>query len=65
MNVLVLQKTQVIIECYIGVFLLTDEKKYTRCIDLHSKCKNIVLTNSLSNFKVKHQVVLLKINKEK
>jgi hypothetical protein len=65
MNVLVLQKTQVIIECYIGVFLLTDETKYTRCIDLHSKCKNIVLTNSLSNFKVKHQVVLLKINKEK
>jgi hypothetical protein len=47
MNVLVLQKTQVIIECYIGVFLLTDEKKYTRCIDLHSKCKNIVLTNTV------------------
>jgi hypothetical protein len=54
------------IDCQlIGDFLLTDEKKYTRCIDLHSKCKNIVLTNSLPNFKVKHQVALLKINKEK
>ena len=48
------------IDCqFIGVFLLTDEKKYNRCINLHSKCKNIVLTNSLPNFKVKHQVVLL------
>ena len=53
------------IDCqFIGIFLLTDKKKYTRCIDLHSKCKNIVLTNSLPNFKVKHQVALLKINKE-
>jgi hypothetical protein len=54
------------IDCqFIDVFLLTDEKNYTRYIDLHSKCKNIVLTNSLPNFKVKHQVALFKINKEK
>jgi hypothetical protein len=76
MNVLVLQKRMSLsnvklpnveqIDCqFIGVCLLTDEKKYTRYIDLHSKCKNIVLTNSLSNFKVKHQVSLLKINKGK
>ena len=63
MNVLVLQKRMSLsnvklpnidqIDCqFIGVFLLMDEKKYTRCIDLHSKCKNIVLTNSLRNFKV-------------
>jgi hypothetical protein len=50
---------------FIGVFLLTDENNYTRYIELHSKCKNIVLKNSLPNFKVKHQVVLFKINKEK
>ena len=70
MNVLVLQKrmslSNVKIDCqFIGVCLLTDEKNYTRYIDLHSKCKNIVLTNSLPNFKVKHQVTLFKINKEK
>jgi hypothetical protein len=41
-----------------------DEKNYTRYIDLHSKCKNIVVTNSLPNFKVKYQVALFKINKE-
>ena len=76
MNVLVLQKRMSLsnvklpnidqIYCqFIGVFLLTDEKNYTRYIDLHSKCKNIVLTNFLPNFKVKHQVALFKINKEK
>ena len=71
MNVLVLQKRMSLsnidqIDCqFIGVFLLMDEKNYTRYIDLHSKCKNIVLTNSLPYFKVKHQVVLFKINKEK
>lgn len=76
MNVLVLQKRMSLsnvklpnidqIDCqFIGVFLLTDEQIYTRYIDLHSKCKNIVLTNSLPNVKVKHQVALFKINKEK
>jgi hypothetical protein len=52
MNVLVLQKRMSLsnvklpnidqIDCqFIGVFLLMDEKNYTRYIDLHSKCKNI------------------------
>ena len=61
-------QTLIKIDCqFIGVILLTDEKNYTRYIDLHSKCKNIVLaiTNSLPNFKVKYQVALFKINKEK
>jgi hypothetical protein len=55
MNVLALQKRMSSsnvklpnidqIDCqFIGVFLLTDENNYTRYIDLHSKCKNIVLT---------------------
>jgi hypothetical protein len=71
MNVLVLQKCLSLsnidqIDCqFIGVFLLTDEKNYTRYIGLHSKCKNIVLTSSLPNFNVKHRVALFKINKEK
>jgi hypothetical protein len=61
MNVLVLQKRMSLsnvklpnveqIDCqFIGVCLLTDEKNYTRYIDLHSKCKNSVLTNSLNDF---------------
>ena len=69
MNVLVLQKRMSLsnfklsnidqIDCqFIGIFLLTDEKTYTRYIDLHSKCKNIVLASSLPNFKVTHQVAL-------
>jgi hypothetical protein len=76
MNVLILQKHMSLskvklpnidqIDCqFIGVFLLTDEKNYAQYIDLHSKCKNFVLTSSLPNFKVKHQVALFKINKEK
>ena len=75
MNVLVLQKRMSLsnfklpnidqIDCqFIGVFLLMDEKKYTRCIDLHSKCKNIVLTNSLRNFKVNIKQLCLKSTKK-
>ena len=63
MNVLVLQKRMSLskvklpnidqIDCqFIGVFLLTDEKNYTRYIDLHSKCQK-------SKVNIFHQQTLL------